>query len=118
MNQKQHLVKTIFLKGGKLKNRVLPILIILLLGVSIDLSAQKRKHRAPRNPQKEAAKKKREKKEAYKVAVDKGQKRHRKMQEKPVQKRMRKSLKKANRYDTGKRDPFLKRLFTRKKIRR
>lgn len=64
----------------------------------------------PRNKHLEKAEKKREKE--TKKAEKEAHKRHEQIQDKKTRKRMKKNKKKAERLKKNKRDPFLKRLFT------
>jgi len=94
------------------------MLTIMLFAMVGNVDAQKRGRKGPRNPQKEAMKKEAKREKDSAIAEEKGRKKHIKLQEKGVRKRMKRSRKQGRRNDLGKRDPFLKRLFTKKRRRK
>jgi Ni/Co efflux regulator RcnB len=96
--------------------RLLFILIVFNSAFLSEADAQKRK--STKSQKKELMKKQEDRKKDFEIAEEKGRKKHNDLQEKPVRKRMKKSRKAARRYDTGKRKPFFKRIFTRKRRRK
>ncbi len=107
-------------RASKTSTLVKGVLLVIIVSVSFvnTAEAQKRKRGSKKNPQKEAMKKQDQREKDTERAEEKGKKRHLKLQERAVRKRMKQSRKQARRYDQGKRAPFFKRLFRRKKIRR
>jgi len=104
------------IKKSTLRNVILVTLLSFAIVQNVD--AQKRNKKVPKNPQKEAMKKEAQREKATAAAEEKGRKRHVKLQDKDVRKRMKRSRKQGRRNDLGKRDPFVKRIFSRKKRRK
>ena len=96
--------------------RISILIIALMTIVSVDATAQKKKKwKAPKNPQKEAIKKEEQEAKQLDKDIKRLKKEHRKLQGKKTAKRMKKNRKRSDRHAHNKKDPFLHRLFNKKK---
>ena len=97
-------------------NIILPLAFLMMpfLSFSQDVDARSPKPNSGSSQQVKADKKKaKQQKEAAK-GLEKGIKRHEKLQAKNTKKMMKASKKKSKRWNENKKEPFLKRLFTKK----
>ena len=90
------------------------LIIVLSTLVSVDVAAQKKKFKAPKDPQKEALKKEERESKQLDKDIKKLKKEHRKLQGKKTSKRMKRNRKRSDRHGQNKKDPFLQRLFNNK----
>lgn len=84
-----------------------------LLALPLQSCAQKQK--SVKKMQQEQFQRQAEQEKAIKKAEEKGLQRHRDIQTKETQKRMKKTLKKSQRHREHQKEPFLKRLFRKKR---
>ncbi|NNC82836.1 MAG: hypothetical protein HKN79_04600 [Flavobacteriales bacterium] len=98
--------------------RIIIAIIALSSLISIDAPAQKKKYKAPKDPQKEALKKEEQEAKQLDKDIAKMKKEHRKLQGKKTAKRMKRNKKRSDRYGRGQKDPFLQRLFNKKKYKK
>lgn len=88
--------------------KIISIVSILILPVT----AYAQKQKSVKKMQEEHFDKQAELKKQADVEREQGLKRHQKIQAKSTQKQMKQTRKKSERYQKNKREPFLKRLFT------
>lgn len=101
-------------KNGLMTTKLFGILILMgALSVVAPSCAQKQK--SVKKMQQEHFDRQAEQQKAAEEAREEGLKRHKDIQSKETKKRMKRSEKKARRYKDNRKEPFLKRLFTKKR---
>ncbi len=83
--------------------------------LSMPFQACAQKQKSVKKMQQEHFDKQAEQQKAAEEAQQEGLKRHKDLQTKETQKRMKRSAKEARRHSDNRREPFLKRLFTKKR---
>lgn len=89
------------------------LLFAVIMTLPLQVCAQKQK--SVKKMQQEHFDRQAEQKAAAEKAREKALERHEKIQTKETRKRMKRSRKKANRYKDNRKEPFLKRLFRKKR---
>lgn len=97
-----------------MRSRFSWLLIVSVMFIAFDSSAQKKKWKAPKDPQKEAIKKEEAEAKQLDKDIKKAKKQHRKLQGKKTSKRMKNNRKRSDRHAFNKKDPFLQRVFRKK----
>ncbi|NND95008.1 MAG: hypothetical protein HKN45_09090 [Flavobacteriales bacterium] len=89
-------------------------IFLTVILVSIEVTGQKKKFKAPKDPQKEAVKKQEAEEKKLERDIKKLKKEHRKLQGKKASRRMKNNKKRSTRHAQNRKDPFLQRVFRKK----